>query len=76
MTDQPIISIDSIDQYNKMYGFETFHPMVSVVDIADAAPDHRPNHITLRYGLYALWLTTTRRAPSLASPQGRWCAST
>ena len=56
MTDQPIISIDSIDQYNKMYGFETFHPMVSVVDIADAAPDHRPNHITLRYGLYALWL--------------------
>ena len=56
MTDQPIISIDSIDQYNKMYGFETFHPLVSVVDIADAAPDHRPNHITLRYGLYALWL--------------------
>ena len=56
MTDQPIISIDSIDQYNKMYGFETFHPLVSVVDIADAAPDHRHNHITLRYGLYALWL--------------------
>ena len=56
MTDQPIISIDSIDQYNKMYGFETFHPLVSVVDIADAAPDHHPNHITLRYGLYALWL--------------------
>ena len=56
MTDRPIISIDSIDQYNKLYGFETFHPLVTVVDIDDAAPEHRPNHITLRYGLYALWL--------------------
>ena len=56
MTEQPIISIDSVDEYNKMYGFETFHPLVTVVDIADAAPEHRPNHVTLRYGLYALWL--------------------
>ncbi len=54
MTDQQITPIDSIDAYNKMYGFETFHPLVTVVDIANAAC--RPNHITLRYGVYALWL--------------------
>lgn len=54
MAEQTIIPVDSIDEYNKMYGFETFHPLVTVVDMADAK--RRPNHFTLRYGLYALWL--------------------
>ena len=36
MSDTTIISIDSIDAYNKMYGFETLHPLVSVVDLAEA----------------------------------------
>ncbi len=42
MTEQPIISIDSVDEYNKMYGFETFHPLVTVVDIAAPRPSIAP----------------------------------
>lgn len=53
--EQPkVIAIDNVDEYNKMYGFETFHPLVSVVNLAEAK--RRPDHFTLRYGLYALWL--------------------
>lgn len=37
-----------------MYGFETFHPLVSVIDMAEATK--MPNHATFRYGVYALWL--------------------
>ena len=55
MTEQNnIVAVDSIDAYNKAYGFETFHPLVTVVDMSEAT--YRPNHITLRYGVYALWL--------------------
>ena len=55
MTEQNnIVAVDSIDAYNKAYGFETFHPLVTVVDMSEAK--YRPNHITLRYGVYALWL--------------------
>ena len=54
MSDTTIIPIDSIDAYNKMYGFETLHPLVSVVDLADATK--MPNHVTFRYDVYALWL--------------------
>ena len=49
-----LIAIDNIDAYNKLYGFETLHPLVSVVDLAQAK--HQVNHATFRYGVYALWL--------------------
>lgn len=49
-----IIAIDNIDAYNKLYGFETLHPLVSVVDMADARRVY--NHVHLRYSVYALWL--------------------
>ena len=48
------IPIDPIDAYNKIYGFETFHPLVSVVDLSEAK--QIPNHINFRYGVYSLWL--------------------
>lgn len=51
---EEIISIDSVDQYNKCYGFTTLHPYVSVVDMTEAK--HWVNHVKLRYGVYALWL--------------------
>lgn len=28
-----IIKIDTIDQYNKLYGLETMHPLVGIVDL-------------------------------------------
>ncbi|WP_028910826.1 helix-turn-helix domain-containing protein [Prevotella sp. AGR2160] len=49
-----LISVDTVDQYNKLYGFPTLHPLATVVDMAEAK--QWVNHVKWRYGLYALWL--------------------
>ncbi|MGL4853389.1 MAG: helix-turn-helix domain-containing protein [Phocaeicola sp.] len=49
-----IIKLDTVDTYNKLYGLETLHPLVSVIDLTQAT--ERVNHITMDYGLYALYL--------------------
>lgn len=49
-----LIKLDSVDKYNKMYGLETLHPMVSVVDLTKAT--RRVNHISMSYDLYAIYL--------------------
>lgn len=28
-----IVNLESVDRYNSMYGLETLHPLVSVVDL-------------------------------------------
>jgi len=48
------ITLDSIGTYNSLYGFPTRHPLVDVVDLANAT--NRVNHIRIKYGLYALFL--------------------
>jgi AraC-like DNA-binding protein len=48
------IKLNSIDAYNKMYGMETYHPLITVVDLKQAKQS--VNHITLDYGVYALFL--------------------
>lgn len=48
------IKLDSIDKYNKLYGFETRHPLVTVVDLKKAA--RIPDRFTIDYGVYALFL--------------------
>lgn len=30
------IYLDSIDQYNKLYGLETLHPLVSIINLNEA----------------------------------------
>jgi AraC-like DNA-binding protein len=55
MTDYPVIAIDNIGEYNKLYGFKTLHPLVNVVNIAEATRPV-PDHVRFRYGVYALWL--------------------
>ena len=35
MTNERIIQIDSVDAYNKLYGWETLHPLVTVVNHAN-----------------------------------------
>lgn len=35
---EQLIKIDTIDDYNRMYGFETKHPLVSVVDLNGTDP--------------------------------------
>jgi len=49
-----IIQIDSVDAYNKLYGWETLHPLVTVVRHTETLASL--NHSRLNYGLYALFL--------------------
>ena len=51
---EDIWKIDNIDAYNKMFGVETLHPQVTVVDIHDLPAEM--NGTTHVYGLYALFL--------------------
>lgn len=49
-----VLNVDSVDIYNKLYGLETFHPLVSVVDLNKAT--RAVDSIRLNYGVYALFL--------------------
>lgn len=48
------VRLDSIDAYNKLYGLETMHPLVSVIDLKKSTIP--VNHIKMDYGVYALYL--------------------
>ena len=54
MVGDNIRQIDSIDTYNKIYGWETLHPLVTVVN--HKLPLESLNHSRLNYSLYALFL--------------------
>ena len=49
-----ILQLDTIQKYNDLYGLETIHPSVSIVDLTQAT--HIVNHIKMNYGIYALYL--------------------
>lgn len=53
-----IIKLENVDQYNNLYGLETLHPLVSIVDLTKATQS--VNHIQMNYGLYALFLKQTK----------------
>jgi len=48
-----IVRIESVDQYNKMRGVETLHPLITVIDLAKAKA--MPAQ-TFNFGLYAIYL--------------------
>lgn len=52
--DSTIVRLDSIDSYNKLYGLETKHPLVTVIDLTEATKI--VNHIRMDYDVYALFL--------------------
>lgn len=52
--DNPIVNLNSIDAYNKLYGMKTLHPLVSVIDLKTAT--RSVNHVRMNYGVYALFL--------------------
>lgn len=56
---EEVIKLDSIDRYNKLYGVETLHPLVTVIDASEIKQD-LPSHTLLNYGLYALYLKETK----------------
>lgn len=51
---QQMVRLDSIDAYNKLYGLETQHPLVTVIDLRRAT--RVVNHVVMDYGVYALFL--------------------
>ncbi len=55
---EKIYKIDSIDEYNKLYHFETFHPLVAVVDMSKAQ-NFIAGEATFSYGVYSLFLKQT-----------------
>ena len=54
MEDRKIVKLASIDDYNKLYGMATTHPLVTVVDLKNATKS--VNHVRMEYGVYALFL--------------------
>ena len=55
---EELIKLDSVDRYNKLFGLETLHPMVAVVDLSKATV--WPEHFKINYGVYALFLKDTK----------------
>ena len=52
------VNLENVDQYNRLYGLETLHPLVSIVDLTKAT--RTVNHIQMTYGIYALFLKQTK----------------
>lgn len=53
-SESTIVKLDSIDSYNKLYGLETRHPLVTVINLSEATK--AVNHVRMDYGIYALFL--------------------
>ena len=49
-----VIKLDKVEQYNDLFGLETLHPLVSVVDLKEST--RYPTHFIINYGVYALYL--------------------
>ena len=53
-----VIKLDSIEDYNQLYGLKTLHPLVAVIDLRKATK--LPPAATLNFGIYALYLKQTK----------------
>ena len=49
-----IMRLDTVEDYNRLFGLETLHPLVSVIDLNDAT--RFPRKFTINYGIYAVFL--------------------
>lgn len=55
---EDFIRLDAVAQYNQLFGLETLHPLVSVIDLSKATLF--PSHFRINYGVYALFLKDTK----------------
>lgn len=62
-----IIRLDSVEQYDELFGLETLHPLVSVADLSKAT--RVPEHLTMNYGVYALFLKNLKSCDILYGRQ-------
>jgi len=54
MTNERIIQIDSVDAYNKLYGWETLHPLVTVVNHANPMASEIPIAVESIYAVMSI----------------------
>lgn len=55
---EDFLRLDTVAQYNQLFGLETLHPLVSVIDLSKATLF--PTHFRINYGVYALFLKDTK----------------
>ena len=55
---EEMIKIDGVEAYHRLFGLETLHPLVSVVDMSRAR--FWPERFRLRYELYGLFMKDVR----------------
>lgn len=55
---EDFIKLDAVDQYNALFGLETLHPLVSIIDLSKATLF--PTHLRINYGVYALFLKDSK----------------
>lgn len=53
-----LIKLDTVDEYNKIFGIEALHPLANVIDLSEAT--RFPAHFAVNYGIYALFLKDTK----------------
>ena len=53
-----MIVIDNVDRYNEIFGLETRHPLVSIIDLAKSTT--WPTRAWFRYEVYALYLKNVK----------------
>jgi len=59
-----ILYLDHVDQYNRLYGLETLHPLVSVINLNEAT--RAVGTIRFNYGVYALFLKLEKTSSTAA----------
>lgn len=64
---EDIFVLDSTEKYNDLYGLETRHPLVSVINLNEATRE--PGNIHFRYGLYAVYLKMVKNCEILYGRQ-------
>ena len=50
-----VLNIHTIAEYNAMVGHQTFHPLVSVIDLSNAEAKERSGAQALNFGFYSVF---------------------
>lgn len=58
-----ITKIETVDQYDQLFGLETLHPLVNVIDFSKAT--RSVEYIRMNIGFYCLFLKDANVATSL-----------
>ena len=50
-----VLNVNTIAEYNNMVGYQTYHPLVSVIDFSKATPSERADVQALNFGFYTIF---------------------